>query len=186
MKLSNLKARDIVGRAGEKKISRASIAQGLEHWSCKPGVESSNLSGGKSFLRLPLVFSSLLSNILLNESSRFKKNPARLNFILLLFHSFFSLWSSSVSEASITEVCRIKRALNQQLNNSIIAIFKFNLNYGLSNSTEENGGSIKKLSFFSLPSRLLFRSRTMAALLQPVDLTVTFCRRSRYVRTVSW
>ena len=24
----------------------ASVAQGLEHWSCKPGVESSNLSGG--------------------------------------------------------------------------------------------------------------------------------------------
>ena len=27
-------------------ISQASVAQGLEHWSCKPGVESSNLSGG--------------------------------------------------------------------------------------------------------------------------------------------
>lgn len=27
----------------------ASIAQGLEHWSCKPGVESSNLSGGTTF-----------------------------------------------------------------------------------------------------------------------------------------
>ena len=24
----------------------ASIAQGLEHWSCKPGVVSSNLTGG--------------------------------------------------------------------------------------------------------------------------------------------
>ena len=27
----------------------ASIAQRLEHWSCKPGVESSNLSGGFLF-----------------------------------------------------------------------------------------------------------------------------------------
>ena len=26
--------------------SRASIAQWLEHWSCKPGVVSSNLTGG--------------------------------------------------------------------------------------------------------------------------------------------
>ena len=40
---------DIAGRAEEKKTSRASIAQGLEHWSCKPGVESSNLSGGKTY-----------------------------------------------------------------------------------------------------------------------------------------
>ena len=30
----------------------ASVAQGLEHWSCKPGVESSNLSGG--YLENPL------------------------------------------------------------------------------------------------------------------------------------
>ena len=27
----------------------ASIAQGLEHWSCKPGVVSSNLTGGYFF-----------------------------------------------------------------------------------------------------------------------------------------
>ncbi len=27
----------------------ASIAQGLEHWSCKPGVVSSNLTGGFFF-----------------------------------------------------------------------------------------------------------------------------------------
>ena len=27
-------------------IISASIAQGLEHWSCKPGVVSSNLTGG--------------------------------------------------------------------------------------------------------------------------------------------
>ena len=33
-------------------IFHASIAQGLEHWSCKPGVESSNLSGGFS-IRIP-------------------------------------------------------------------------------------------------------------------------------------
>ena len=32
----------------------ASVAQGLEHWSCKPGVESSNLSGGCHFF--PSVF----------------------------------------------------------------------------------------------------------------------------------
>ena len=44
---------------GEKQVSfqcceasngsniEAFIAQGLEHWSCKPGVESSNLSEGK-------------------------------------------------------------------------------------------------------------------------------------------
>lgn len=30
--------------------SKGSIAQGLEHWSCKPGVASSNLAGACSFL----------------------------------------------------------------------------------------------------------------------------------------
>ena len=28
---------------------QAFVAQWLEHWSCKPGVESSNLSGGSNF-----------------------------------------------------------------------------------------------------------------------------------------
>ena len=28
------------------KLTHAFVAQGLEHWSCKPGVESSNLSEG--------------------------------------------------------------------------------------------------------------------------------------------
>ena len=27
-------------------VASAFVAQGLEHWSCKPGVESSNLSEG--------------------------------------------------------------------------------------------------------------------------------------------
>lgn len=31
--------------------ARAFVAQGLEHWSRKPGVESSNLSGGNAQLR---------------------------------------------------------------------------------------------------------------------------------------
>ena len=30
----------------DKKIAAASIAQWLEHWSCKPGVRSSTLRGG--------------------------------------------------------------------------------------------------------------------------------------------
>ena len=31
------------------KSGQASVAQRLEHWSCKPGVESSIFSGGKAF-----------------------------------------------------------------------------------------------------------------------------------------
>lgn len=42
-------------------LPQASIAQGLEHWSCKPGVESSNLSGGISFATFFFPFFSLLS-----------------------------------------------------------------------------------------------------------------------------
>lgn len=38
-------------------LPQASIAQGLEHWSCKPGVESSNLSGGISFATFFFLFS---------------------------------------------------------------------------------------------------------------------------------
>ena len=44
------------------KLGVASIAQWLEHWSCKPGVLSSNLSGGyyfaldPDFLFLFLIF----------------------------------------------------------------------------------------------------------------------------------
>ena len=35
----------------------ASVAQGLEHWSCKPEVESSNLSGGLSYsTSFPYIF----------------------------------------------------------------------------------------------------------------------------------
>ena len=33
-----------------KMAAKAALAQGLEHWSCKPGVVSSNLTGGCNFL----------------------------------------------------------------------------------------------------------------------------------------
>ena len=38
------------------KMTAASIAQGLEHWSCKPGVVSSNLTGGYFFFVNQLYF----------------------------------------------------------------------------------------------------------------------------------
>ena len=37
-------------------IIQASIAQGLEHWSCKPGVVSSILTGGYKILFYKLQF----------------------------------------------------------------------------------------------------------------------------------
>lgn len=36
-----------------------SIAQGLEHWSCKPGVASSNLAGALTLSLITLIFFSL-------------------------------------------------------------------------------------------------------------------------------
>ena len=39
----------------------ASLAQWLEHWSCKPGVESSNLSRGcRQFFFLSLLIAKLI------------------------------------------------------------------------------------------------------------------------------
>ena len=39
----------------------ASVAQGLEHWSCKPGVGSSNLPGGTPFYSCPSLGLSIAS-----------------------------------------------------------------------------------------------------------------------------
>ena len=52
----------------------ASVAQWLEHWSCKPGVESSNLSGGFAFC-FPFRPNEILH---LNHSISFKHYNASL------------------------------------------------------------------------------------------------------------
>ena len=59
---------------------QAFVAQWLEHWSCKPGVESSNLSGGLNFLfyafteepRLHL-FCLFIWEDILNTSAKFRQ-----------------------------------------------------------------------------------------------------------------
>ena len=54
---------------------RASLAQWLEHWSCKPGVESSNLSGGcwkfLIFFFLSWVFATMFFLVFFCPSLRF-------------------------------------------------------------------------------------------------------------------
>ena len=51
--------------------TEAFVAQWLEHWSCKPGAESSILSEGKSFI-LSLLFSIL--TLLIGERFHFLSN----------------------------------------------------------------------------------------------------------------
>ena len=61
----------------------AFVAQGLEHWSCKPGVESSNLSEG--FLQSEKLFSMvwflMIKNIFSLLSLQFSKSAFNLNIL---------------------------------------------------------------------------------------------------------
>ena len=47
-----------------KTVTQASIAQGLEHWSCKPGVESSILSGGNLIWKIRSDFFAIYKRLI--------------------------------------------------------------------------------------------------------------------------
>ena len=51
----NLLKTPITGKIKRQRTGKGSIAQGLEHWSCKPGVASSNLAGAYQSLFFRLL-----------------------------------------------------------------------------------------------------------------------------------
>ena len=74
-KLESLGRRErcVSGVGLRDQVTWASIAQGLEHWSCKPGVESSNLSGGNFFYFRYYLFGVRSFKPLLNKKSKLLK-----------------------------------------------------------------------------------------------------------------
>lgn len=74
----------------------ASLAQGLEYWSCKPGVESSNLSRGRNFFLLSRLMHKRYLNIFFPPEIRAFCNQSDLLLIFLASDSFH-LFSQVVS-----------------------------------------------------------------------------------------
>ena len=66
-------------------VLSASIAQRLEHWSCKPGVESSNLSGGFLFFIAVVSKISFFAGKILNDSQPLSDyNIQESNFVVVM------------------------------------------------------------------------------------------------------